>query len=121
MGINWSNEEDEKDREDKATEALHELVWDRSRAIGKARVDEILTGNSVTSLPSVKAVMNAMKNSEADQVRKSKAYLKNNAFDWYEFHNSIANRYHCVSQVLFKNIYPQAPEWMIQGLDEDQH
>ena len=119
MGINWSSEEEENEREDKAAEALHELVWDRSNAIGATKVEKILTRHEVTSLNSVKRVQNLMKDAQADQIRKTNAYKKNQALDWAEFHSSISCRYSCVIHIINSKLFPASPVAFSQTLEEE--
>lgn len=119
MGVNWSSDEDDKDREDKAAEALHELVWDKSSAIGRQKIEKVLSDNMVTSCSGVTSVINAMRNSRAEQNRKVLLYLKNNAIDWADFHTSISNRYTCVVNVLNKKMWPNSPESILLTQEEE--
>jgi len=106
MGLVWSDEEKEKEREDAAAEEMHELVWDASRAIGKEKIKGILDRHQLTSLPAVTNLREAMWKAEHDQHAKANTYMKNGAREWRDFHHNIAERYKCVSRLLIGLIFP---------------
>ncbi len=93
MGLNWSSDELTQEREKKAAEALHELVWDPSRIISVATIREIWLNSSLTSVSSVHWLRNEMRNAEAEQVRKMKAFGKNGAHNWADYHYDMSMRY----------------------------
>jgi hypothetical protein len=90
MGISWSEPmEDLKDREAKAIEELDLLVWDQASTLSLDRVKNVVYTRGV----GVKNLRNAMKDREADQIRKSRFFERNGVEDMRLFHDFNASRY----------------------------
>lgn len=90
MGMTWSKDDDDvKDREAKAIEELDLLIWDQTLSLSLDKVKNVVYTRSV----GVKNLIIAMKDREADQIRKSRFFERNGVDDMRIFHNFNASRY----------------------------
>lgn len=90
MGMTWSKHDDDvKDREAKAIEELDLLIWDQTLSLSLDKVKNVVYTQSV----GVKNLISAMKDREADQIRKSRFFERNGVDDMRIFHNFNASRY----------------------------
>lgn len=110
MGLNWSSEDAMREREKKAAECLHELVWDTKRTLSAVEVRGVLDANGLSCVTSVQWLRNNMKNAEAEQDRRVLAFMRNGAHDWADYHKSISTRYRLARAALLKLMYPDIPD-----------
>jgi len=108
MGLSWSSEETVKECEEKALEALHEAVWDKGKQVNVQCVRALLAEHRVTCVASVHSLRNELKNAEAEQARKVRAYERNKEPVWAQYHSTIGERYRRVGTAMLCIIYKGA-------------
>lgn len=91
MGLQWSQEcaDEAREREAKAMEELDLLVWDESATLSLDKVKEVAVRHRIKA----DRLKGAAKDREADQIRKSRFFGRNNVRDMEMFHSHKAHRY----------------------------